>query len=192
MLFRSLGRGQQLDDFEGGVASWTSFGNTLTSDSVTFLVGSKSAKMVANSTPFSISTTQSFGDLSAYSGAASGAPITGTLGIWVYLAAATAIQSVSLKVGSSASNYTQVSGVKGGYASKIAGWNYYVFKLKDGSTVGNPNWTAVSYAFLNFVSSVPPTIYADYFTIGKGDSIALNGIGRRVETPTAYVAVPAV
>ena len=174
-------RGAILDDFETGVAAWTGASCTLSSDSATYITGAKSMKLVASAAPFSASSTQALGNLSAYTGASSGAPVTGTLGAWVYCTAGTEITGVTLQVGSDSSNYSQVAGVKT-FTDAFdlqAGWNYFVFRLKDSTPTGTPNWAAVAFAKLTFASSGTPTIYADYFTIGTGDDIANTGMDDR-------------
>lgn len=185
-----IGRGTILEEFEGGVGSWSGTDCSLSSDSVTYRAGVKSMKLVSSASPFLALTTQSFGNLSAYTTVNSGAPPTGTLGIWAYCTLGTELTSVTLRIGSSSSDYTEVAGVKpySGVFSLIAGWNYFVFRLKNGATAGTPDWTAVDYTRLRLVSTSTPTIYMDYFTIAKGDIIALNGMGRRTES-TSYMPI---
>lgn len=176
-----LGRGVVLENWEAGVGSWTGSNCTPSSETTKYLTYIKSLKLVASASPFNVSTTQSFGNLSAYSGVSAGAPSTGTLGVWIYCTVGDEISSITLRVGSGASDYTEVAGVKKptGTFGINQGWNYYVFRLKDGATTGTPDWTAVDYVRIVFASSGTPTIYADYFTIGTGDIIALNGLGYR-------------
>ena len=176
-----LGRGTTLDDFESGTASWSGTNCAISSDSVTYIVGAKSMKLIASASPFSASSTQALGDLSSYTGAASGAPVTGTVGCWVYCATTTDITSATLQIGSSSGNYSQVAGVKT-YADAFnlqAGWNYFAFRLKNATTTGTPNWTAVAFANFTFASAGTPTINMDYFNIGTGDIIGNNGFGNR-------------
>ncbi|VVB59064.1 Uncharacterised protein [Candidatus Anstonella stagnisolia] len=186
-----LGRGTTLDDMEGSVTGrWIGTNCTLTADAVTFIVGAQSLKLTSSASPFNIASTTSLGDLSAYTGAASGTPASGTCGIWVYAAADNAITSATLRIGSTSSNYTEVAGVKAytinnGSAAGFTcntGWNYFVFRLVNGATTGTPVWTSVAYARVSFVSAGTPVIYCDYFSIGSGNVIAQNGLGSRVET----------
>lgn len=151
------------------------------------LVGSQSLRLVASSSPFSLQSTQALGNLSSYTGAASGAPPTGTVGIWVYMQAGE-ITGATLQIGSDSSNYTQVAGVKTYTNAWDAqdGWNYLVFRLKNGTTTGTPNWAAASFLKISFTSPVTPTCVVDYLTIGTGDTIALNGLGARM---TDYTSV---
>jgi hypothetical protein len=156
------------------------------------LVGSKSLRIVASAATFSIVTTQSFGDLSAYTGAASGAPSEGTVGLWVYQQA-NEITSITLRIGSGASDYTQVAGVitYTDGTDQQDGWNYWVFRLKNGTETGTPAWNAVDYLRVEIVSTrADMTCVMDYLTIGDGDEIGLNGLGERLttftETTTTY------
>lgn len=187
-----LGRGAILNDFEGGVADWTGTNATLSSDTGTFIVGAKSMKLVASASPFSAASTTSLGDLSSYMGANSGQPLTGTLGVWVYGAVGNEITSVTLRVGSSSGNYAEVVGVKT-YTDAFdlqAGWNYFVFRMKNSTPTGTPNWTSVAFTKITFASGGTPTIYADYYTIGTGDIIAANGLGDRRKLYTTTTIVP--
>jgi len=156
------------------------------------LVGSKSLRVVASAATFSILTTQSFGDLSAYTGAASGAPAEGTVGLWVYQQA-NEITSITLRIGSGASDYTEIAGVRTytDGTDQQDGWNYWVFRLKNGTETGTPAWNAVDYLRIEIVSTrADMTCVMDYLTIGDGDEIGLNGLGSRMttytETTTTY------
>lgn len=149
------------------------------------IVGSKSLRIVASASPFSLANTTSMGDLHTYTGQNSGHPTTGTVGLWVYMQSGE-ITSVTLRLGSSASNYTEIAGVKT-YTDGTDtqdGWNYFVFRLKNGTETGTPNWTAVSYTKLTFTSATTPTCVIDYLTIGTGDEIGLNGLGERITNYT--------
>ena len=177
-----LGRGAILTDFETDPATeWAGTNCTLANETTTKIVGSKSLKLTSSASPFSILTTQSFGDISAYTTVGSGSPPTGTIGLWVYGSATDAFTAISLKIGSSASDYTQISGVKtftNAFDLQV-GWNYFIFRLKNGATTGTPDWTAVDYAQVSITSSGTPVVYVDYFTVGSGDVIGLNGLGDR-------------
>jgi len=182
-----------------GLADWTPSSCAIALDAATFRVGSKSLKVTSSATTWSIVTAQSFGDLSAYTGAASGTPSTGTLGVWLYAANTTDVTSVTLRVGSSASDYSEVAGVKpyttlAGAAAGftlLAGWNYYVFRLVNATTTGTPVWTAADYARLAFVGTSGADVYLDYLTIGDGNVIALNGVGTRTEEIGYATVTPA-
>jgi hypothetical protein len=161
------------------------FGATYYVNDSLVLVSSKSLKLVASATTFSVLNTTSMGNLSAYTGANSGAPPHGTIGLWVYLQAGE-ITSITLRIGSAASAYTEIAGIKTYTNNTVQedGWNYFVFKLVNGATTGTPDWTAVDYIRLQFVSPTTPTIVLDYLTIGTLDTIGLNGLGSRITTFT--------
>ncbi len=175
------GRGQILDKFETGVASWSGTNCAVSSDTSVSQVGSKNMKLVASASPFSTESSQSLGDLSAYTEVASGAPSSGTVGIWVYCTVGTEITSATLRIGSGSSDYSEVASVApfDDAFTLYPGWNYLVFRLVGSATTGTPDWTSVAYARVEFESASTPTLYCDYFTIGSGDSIALNGAGYR-------------
>ena len=177
-----LNRGKFLDDFEvDSTTNWAGSSCTLAEETTTKLVGAKSLKITSSAGTFNISTTQSFGDLSTYTGVGSGAPTSGIVGLWINVAATNAITSTTLRIGSNSSNYTEIAGVKT-YTDAFGletGWNYFVFRLKNGATTGTPNWASVAYERFAFASASTPVIYADYNTIGKGNLIGVNGLGDR-------------
>jgi len=187
------GRGAQLDEMEGAVTGrWTGTSCTLAAEAATKIVGSQSLKLTSSASPFNAASTTSLGDLSAYTGVASGTPTTGVLGVWIYVGGATDISSVTLRVGSTSGNYTEVAGVKT-YTDAFdlqVGWNYFVFRLANGATTGTPNWAAVAYSRLAFTAAATPVIYIDYYTIGTGNSIAENGAGDRRKIYTATTTTP--
>ncbi len=134
-----------------------------------------------------LDSTTSLGDLSAYTGQSSGTPSQGTVGLWVYLAAATDLTGdITLKIGSGASNYTETTGRE--YTSSnvygleiatwVTGWNYVMFDLDGGSETGTPDWTAVDYVNIEFnTNTASGTLYVDYLTISKSNYLGLNGAG---------------
>jgi len=155
------------------------------------LVGSKSLRITASASSFSILTTQSFGDLSAYTGVASGAPSEGVVGLWIY-ARSGDLTAITCRIGSSDADYTEASGIKT-YTDAFDvqdGWNYFVFKLTGGSTTGTPVWSAVDYLRFSFTSSIADMIVVvDYCTIGDGNEIAANGLGERFTIYTTTTTV---
>lgn len=148
-------------------------------------LGDSSLKITASSSPFSITSTDLIGNISTYTEVNSGAPTSGTVGVWVFTANDDDISAITLRIGSNSSNYTEIAGVKT-YTDAFdlqEDWNYFVFRLKNGTETGTPDWTAASYVKIEFTSSGTPTVYADYLTLGTGDKIGLNGLGSRT---TAY------
>lgn len=174
-----LERGEILDLFTD-VSNFTSSEFTLAENTDTdyYQTGTKSLKVTSGSTQTGyLTSTYSYGDLSTYTGANSGSVSEGVVGIWVWVDDETDINSISLKIGSSASDYIEKTGEFIGFRNN--GWNYIVFKLADGTTTGTPDWTSVDYIQIT-MNLDTNDYYLDYLTIGDGNSIALNGLGSRV------------
>lgn len=178
------GVGTYLDSFESGVIiNWTSGSFIVGTSTSRYLVGSASMTLsYAGTGAMTVNSAQSFGNLSTYTGANSGAPIKGCVGVWIYQSAANQISSISLKLGSSGSNYAQKTGaivdIADGNASLI-GWNYYVFPLATATITGTPVWTATAYCDLIITLANGNILYVDYLTISSQNTIGNNGYGSR-------------
>jgi len=165
-------------------------GITLSDDSVNFLVGSKSVKATwTTSGAHSITHVATLGDISAYTGASSGTPVKGTIGLWVYQSSANQLSDLVLKIGSSGSNYKQYSGTLSNPNKTLAadtGWMYVLFDLDNPSGgAGTPVWTSTAYCVISFTAvSASGNASFDYFTISKSNSIGLNGLGNRRDSWT--------
>jgi len=180
-----IGYGIKLDDFTTNfLVNWTGSGFNLSEEAVIVLVGAKSGQLdyVAAGT-HSITSTQTFGDVSTYTGTNSGTPSKGTAGVWINNDTST-ITEVKLKLGSGASDYAYYTATI--YGADLGAdwqddWTYLLFDLDDPDAVeGTPDWTACDYAVIEItLSSVAGTIYIDYFTISQSNLIALNGLGSR-------------
>lgn len=190
-----LDYGQLLDSFESNVTTnWTGSDFTESMSSAQYLVGSNTILLEYSGTGTkSTTSTQSFGNLSTETGAASGTPTKGGLGCWVYLATASDLTAFTVDIGSGASDYATVTmtlyGSTSGNVQRI-GWNYFVGKMEEASITGTPDWTAVDYCKLNFTLGGGSSIYVDYLTISQSDEsdpnrIGLNGLDGRVMT-TGY------
>ena len=157
------------------------------------IVGSKSMHINPTTTSPSIVTTQAFGDVSAYTGAAAGAPAEGMVGFWLCIDQVTDVTGATLRIGSDASNYVEVAGKvcgESGFTIPGSGWNYILFRLTEGAVTGNPNWTALAYERISFtVDSSLPGFFIDYNTIGDGTLIAANGLGERFMQKTVYSVI---
>ena len=167
---------------------------TLSNESTIVLNGGTSLKIICNdyTQTIRIDSAESLGDISAYTGAASGAPIQGTVGLWLYVTTATDINTVRLRLGTSASVYyayqaTAYASVDGydNFDSKTftlqAGWNYILFDLTDELLhSGTPNWTVADYCRIHIAATANATFYLGYMTVGNGSNIGLNGVGYRV------------
>ena len=125
----------------------------------------------------------SFGDLSAWTGVSSGTPNMGCVGLWIYQVSAGDITTVILRIGSTSSNYMEVTGTPCSVGVTLGvntGWMYYVFPLASGSKTGTPVWTTTAYAQLELGGTVASSNASfDYLTIGKSNTLGLNGLGDR-------------
>lgn len=138
----------------------------------------------------SITSAQSFGDLSSYTGQNTGTPSQGTAGLWVnnnY----SIISTVKLKLGSDSSNYAYYTGSiydPGSYGFTWQnGWTYLTFDLDvPDSVTGTPDWTACDYAVIEITFTNVGVIYLDYLTISKSNYIGLNGLGSRTMYKLGY------
>lgn len=188
-----IGISKALDSFVGSNSSrWSGSNFTVSDESTIKLVGANSMKLIwaGGELDGALTSTQSYGDISQYTGASSGMPAKGTVGAWVYITDVNAFGSFVLIIGSSLANYITVDG--NAYASVNGyhnwdnlsfqlqnGWNYFVFKLSDCDVTGTPDWTSASYSILNFYFYSNQTIYIDYLTISESNYIGANGIGSR-------------
>ncbi len=188
-----MGVGQILEGFDSSSGSWTpSAGITLADDASTVQVGAGSLKHTFTSTGSqTITSTQSFGNLSNETGVGTGTPTQGTCGIWWNSPNTTGITAVKMRLGSSASNYIECTGREyrtvDGYNNwsslafgLINGWNYFLFDLDNpDSTVGTPDWGAVDYTRFEYTVASTHVAYIDYFTISSSNFIGANGLGDR-------------
>jgi len=188
-----IGMGTILDSMNtGSAANWSGTSFTVTDSTDQSILNTDSVKLVwaGGAATGTLTSTQSFGDISAYTGQSSGTPSQGTIGVWLYVSIASDVTSISLKLGSSVSDYTNMTGV--GYASVDgynnwgnlsfslqAGWNYLLFDLDGGTETGTPDWTACDYASFDIAFAGNTTVYLDYFTVSKSNFIGLNGVGSR-------------
>jgi hypothetical protein len=188
-----LGWGIILDNLDTSVvANWTGTGFTVAAATTPVIVGTGSMSLTnAAAGTFQVATTQSFGDVSTYTGAANGAPTKGGLGVWIYFNAATDFTSGTVRFGSSSANYAQCNLVLNGTDNIVrAGWNYFVAYLDAGAITGTPNWLAASYMRFDIVMANAATIFMDYVTVSQSSlasptRIGLNGLGRRSMQGTA-------
>lgn len=179
-------RGTYLDRFNGTAANWTSGSLTISNDTIIYIEGGESVQLdwVASGSHL-LTSTQSYGDLSSYTGVASGLPSQGTIGLWLNQPVASSISGVQLRIGSSASDYIQqnasIYDSAYGYAFSTANWIYLTFDLDTASVTGTPDWTAVDYTRIDITAVTGTgTIYLDYFTISQSNVIGLNGLGGRL------------
>jgi len=189
-----LDQGEILDNMTtGSAANWSGTNFTVTDTSEQEIQETGSVKLVwaGGADTGYLASTNNYGDISEFTGATSGSPTKGTIGLWVYVSTATDITNITLRIGSSDSNYTEV-GAKA-YASVIGysnwsdltftmqtGWNYLLFDLDGGTETGAPDWENCDYTRLEFALAGDTTFYMDYFTVSKSNYIGLNGLGERL------------
>lgn len=188
-----LGQGIILDNFDSSnPGNWSvNAGGTIANDAVTVRVNTGSLKLTwTGPDTYDITRTgASFGDLSSYTGASSGAPTKGTIGIWLY--SDEPLTAITLFIGSGASDFYEYVGREyrtvSGYTDfanltfdKYDGWNYYLFDLDDPEdTTGTPDWTDTDYCIISIPVISTGILYLDYLTISKSNFIGLNGLGYR-------------
>ena len=175
-------------------ANWSGSGLTLANETTTYRTNSVDVISMkctwASSGSKNATSTNSLGDLSAYTGVSSGTPTKGCVGLWVYQININDISAITLRIGSSPSNYLTVTGVP--YVSyvslsTVSGWVYYTFPLISGTPTGTPNWTSVAHTYVSFTAGIGSgSIYLDYLTISKSNLIGLNGLGDRRGTGNTY------
>lgn len=174
-----LGRGEQLDEMEVTPPTWGATGASVARSSAQARVGTYSMSVTPSEVAVVLTDTTSYGDMSAYL-----ADSSGVIGIWVYVSATTDITAMTLRIGSSASDYSEISGKvysQSGITFLVAGWNYVIFKLSTGAITGTPAWNALDYSRLSItVAAGLPVFYLDYYTCGDGDEIASNGLEERI------------
>lgn len=180
-------------------ASWTGTSSvgtvtlTNTTDSSFYKVSPGSMKVeYTSSGDITLTSTQSFGDVSKYTGTSSDMPTQGTVGVWLYTPSASNIGTMNLQIGSDDSNYLAIDATT--YSSSLVkgeetevyldGWNYVTFKMLTGTLTGTPDWTSVAYSNIALTTSGGSELYLNYHTIGKSNYIALNGLGQRFITNT--------
>jgi len=96
-------------------------------------------------------------DASGLTGVSTGSPTKGNISFWYNRASASNLTAIRVRIGSDASNYTQVSltpesGTEDFFAS---------LPLKDGTTVGTPNWLATDYVAILFIETANGTVIID-------------------------------
>lgn len=189
-----FGMGRILDNFEDATVGtdWTGTLTATRSDEWA-MTRSYSMKLEYTGTGTkTIGTTKSFGDLSSYTGVASGLPSQGTIGLWANKILSTDWTTITMKIGSSTGDYLLCTGAIYGTSTgnvTRSGDNYYVFDLDTGVVIGTPNWTAVDYVLFTVTVASGTYTYFDYFTISSSNSIGLNGFGSRIMEETAYTEI---
>jgi hypothetical protein len=176
--------------------SWTGANCTTTVDTTAghFVVGSAGINASwTGAVTATMTKTITTADLHLETGQNSGTPSQGTAGLWVWATDYTKITSISLKLGSSASNYATYLGETFAHRNSVTtattlqnGLNYLLFDLNSPTSVtGTPNWTATAYAQIIIVTSATSNATFDYLTASKSNNLGLNGLGNRSATWTS-------
>lgn len=175
-----LGYGKVLYNWDD-TTNWSSTEFTLSSSDTQTIVDFDSLQFIsATAQTGYITGTNSYGDLSDYTGVNNGTPTQGTCGLWIYLSATDDVDYVKLRLGSSSSDYTECTATfKAGHVT--TGWNYLTFDLDSADvTTGTPDWTATDYTRIEIkVDNSSVTNYLAYLTISQSNNIGLNGLGYR-------------
>lgn len=181
-----------LEDFEV-TTGWVSSGivQTLSVNSTAgqFVVGAAGLKSTWSTVgTASLTKTISTADLSLVTGASTGTPIIGTIGVWVYAASGASVSSIKIKIGSDLNNYATYTASTFAQRNSLLtaftlqdGLNYLLFDLNvPDSVTGTPNWVSTAYAKFDFVTTAGSDLTFDYLTASKSNYIGVNGWGERV------------
>lgn len=191
-----LDQGTILDVMNSSSANWTASAPFTVSDNnkdAFIQVQTGSMKLEWSSTGTgTLTNTTSLGDISDYTGAASGTPTKGTFGLWIWVSTANDVTAITLRIGSSATDYIETSAISFAGAQTYSGetftlqqgWNYIMFRNSLGTVTGTPDWTAVDYTRLEITTADDKIAYLDYFTVSKSNVIGLNGVGKRYTVKT--------
>jgi len=195
-----LNMGTLLDNMEA-VGNWVGTGGdfnfTLAASATQAQVGTNSLKCTWSSnsgTGYVTDSTTSLGDISTYTGAASGAPTKGMTGVWMYLDDVSKLTApIKMRIGSSASDYNEYNleeyttadydDIANRTTVLTNGWNLLQANMDSvDATAGTPDWTAVDYVRFQFDlnGTNAGDLYLDYFTTSKSDYLSLNGLGNRI------------
>lgn len=128
-------------------------------------------------------------NMSTVTGVSSGTPSTGTAGVWAYIDDASTVTSISLRLGSSSSDYKEYAGLNyrywvgrsGSFSLTNTSKTLVLFDLTNPSaTSGSINWTAIDYVQLRWETTGSDTITFDYLTCSISDDLSMNGLGDRI------------
>jgi len=184
-----------VDDFESA-GDWTDQGTpTLTisnnTEANTHWVGTQGVKVAWADTTGTgvIRNTQSQGNLTNVTGVSTGTPTRGTGGVWVHGTSGSIITSLNLRIGSSASDYVDVSGavfadrvahVESGFFLTSGARSLVLFDLNDpATTAGTADWSAIDFTELRWGIVSGGSLTFDYLTVSRNDTISQTGLGAR-------------
>lgn len=161
-----------LDSLTAGGGTWTAFGDgaNLTADGDSYVRGSGSIRFdisAAGGTTAGIYNAglDSF-DISDY------VNLNRSVFVWVYITSATNITNFKVRIGSSSSNYYEITVTTTNEATSfVAGWNLLRFDFSSKTTTGSPDSTACTYAALFMTKAVGKVSETGY----RFDSLILEG-----------------
>lgn len=166
-----------IDDFENNWNFWVNSDDAQAAiqEAVIVKEGANSVKLridasLSASDDARWTNTDNFGDLSQYTGVASGRPRQGKLSIWIRCDATDPLRDsveLELSLGSGAANYGRFD-IPAGVLVRNT-WVQLNLYLPSILIIGNPNWTAVDYAVIRFNekknNETDFSCYADAFNI---------------------------
>jgi len=157
-----------IDAFEA-TTGWVSGGDVsaIATDSSIFQIGSNSLKLTyTNSTGFGIAQNiSSIGDVSTFTGIASGSPITGYVSIKLRPDSLQNISGIQVRFGSDAGNLVYQNVVSGALVEDQ--WYSLNIDLSSTTVSGNPVWTTASYRAIVISGGGNCVVYADDMFISE-------------------------
>ncbi len=111
-------------------------------------------------------------DVSPWLGALTGTPTSGSIMIWLNPADFTKVTSIKLRIGSSSSNYAEVTLD----ALTANGWQYQTKKLDIATIVGTPNWALMHYAAIVVAETGSSSIKFNGFRVNADNSFTLYNV----------------
>lgn len=150
-------------------------GNNPTLDTINYIEGDSSGIFdwtnAGGTATFSASPTST--NLQILTGAASGAPSSGEVMLWVKTSDQANITSIELCIGSDSSNYTKVTLPT---LTSSTDFQYLHAELEDGVETGTPDWTAVDYIAIIVTETGNGDITCNGFRINADKSFTLYNI----------------
>lgn len=111
-------------------------------------------------------------DLSAFTGVASGTPTKGSIPLWVKTSSFSSITSLTIRIGSSASDYIDVPLT----LRNTTDWQYVFLPIAGITPTGTPVWTATDYVQIRVVETVSGSIKINGLRINADNSFTLTNV----------------
>lgn len=189
-----IGRASKVVSYFDDWTDWSTGASLVLSDesAPTYSWNGHSVKAVWTGYPannMAITQGTALGDMSAVVGTASGVPVKGTLGLWIYRTPGTTIEQVQALIGTDILNLIRIDGAIYQGLPERDGWNYWLFSLPSGAQTGTVDWTNISYSAFQFKTiSANGTLYFSYSAASESNVIGLNGLGTRYMQDTDLLA----